>query len=177
MWFSKLKLWTFREKMKWMLQWPPICTRILMCMWNLWDGVKMQILIEGGIWDSSQASLIDQLVKNPPAMEETPVQDSWIRKIPWRRDRLPTPVFLAFLVAQLVKNSPAMWETWVRSLGWEDPLQKGRATNSSILAWRIPWTIQSMGSQKSDMTEWLSLSPFTFCPALRLICCYCTQVE
>ena len=42
------------------------------------------------------------------------------------------------LVAQLVKNLPAMRETWVRSLGWEDPLEKGKATHSSILAWRIP---------------------------------------
>ena len=50
----------------------------------------------------------------------------------------------ASLVAQLVKNLPAMWETWVRSLGWEDPLEKKKATHSSILAWRIPWTIQSM---------------------------------
>ena len=47
----------------------------------------------------------------------------------------------ASLVVQLVKNSPAMWETWLRSLGWEDPLEKGKATHSSILAWRIPWTI------------------------------------
>ena len=45
------------------------------------------------------------------------------------------------LVAQLVKNLPAMWEPWVRSLGWEDPLEKGTATHSSILAWRIPWTV------------------------------------
>ena len=52
----------------------------------------------------------------------------------------------ASLVAQLVKNPPAMWETWVRSLGWEDPLEKGKATHSNILAWRIPWTILSMGS-------------------------------
>ena len=44
-------------------------------------------------------------------------------------------------VAQLVKNPPAMQETWVRSLGWEDPLEKGKATHSSILAWRIPWTV------------------------------------
>ena len=43
------------------------------------------------------------------------------------------------LVAQLVKNLLAMQETWVRSLGWEDPLEKGMATRSSILAWRIPW--------------------------------------
>ena len=45
-----------------------------------------------------------------------------------------------FLGAQLVKNPPTMWETWVRSLGWEDPLEEGMATHSSILAWRIPWT-------------------------------------
>ena len=50
-------------------------------------------------------------------------------------------------VAQLVKNPPAMWETWVRSLGWENPLETGKATHSSILAWRIPWT-KSMGSQR-----------------------------
>ena len=60
-----------------------------------------------------------------------------------------TPVrFRAPLIAQLVKNPPAMWETWVRSLGWEDPLEKGKATHSSILAWRIPWTVQSMGLQR-----------------------------
>ena len=45
------------------------------------------------------------------------------------------------LVAQLVKNLPAMQETWIRSLGWEEPLEKGKATHSSILAWRIPWAI------------------------------------
>ena len=59
----------------------------------------------------------------------------------------------ASLVAQTVKNLPAMQETWVRSLGWEDPLEKGKATHSSILAWRIPWTeelgrLQSMGFQR-----------------------------
>ena len=43
----------------------------------------------------------------------------------------------ASLMAQLVKNLPAVWETWVRSLGWEDPLERGKATHSSILAWRI----------------------------------------
>ena len=49
--------------------------------------------------------------------------------------------YQASLVAQMVKNLPAMWETWVRSLGWEDPLEMGKATHSSILAWRIPWTV------------------------------------
>ena len=59
----------------------------------------------------------------------------------------------ASLVAQMVNNLPAMHETWVQSLGQEDPLEKGMATHSSILAWRIPWTeepdgLQSMGSQR-----------------------------
>ena len=49
--------------------------------------------------------------------------------------------FRASLVAQLVKNPPAMWETWVRSLGLEDSLEKGTATHSSILAWKIPWSV------------------------------------
>ena len=114
-----------------------------------------------------------------------------VRKICWRRDRLPTPVFLGFLCgstdkestcntgdpgsgrsagegigyplqyswasleAQLVKNLPAIWETWVRSLGWEDPLEKGTAAHSSILAWKIPW-----GRKELDMAARLSL--FTF---------------
>ena len=43
--------------------------------------------------------------------------------------------------ASLVKNLPAVQETWVQSLGWEDPLEKGKATHSSVLAWRIPWTV------------------------------------
>ena len=51
-------------------------------------------------------------------------------------------------MAQLVKDTPEMRETWVQSLGWEDPLEKGKATHSSILAWRIPWTVSSMGSQR-----------------------------
>ena len=46
----------------------------------------------------------------------------------------------ASLVAQMVKNLPAVGETWPQSLGWEDPLGKGKATHSNILAWRIPWT-------------------------------------
>ena len=61
------------------------------------------------------------------------------------------------LNAQLVKNQPVMRETWVQSLGLEDPLEKGKATHSNILAWRIPWTLLSMGSQRVT-TERLSLS-------------------
>ena len=54
----------------------------------------------------------------------------------------------ASLVAKLVKNLPAIWETWVQSLSWEDPLEKEKATHSSILAWRIPWTVQPMRLQR-----------------------------
>ena len=63
------------------------------------------------------------------------------------------------LAAQLVKNPPAMQETWIQSLGWEDPLEKGKTTHSSILAWRSPWTLWSMGSQSigHDWTTFTSL--------------------
>ena len=108
--------------------------------------------------------------------------DLWVGKIPRRREELSTLVFWpgefhgqrtpagyspwslkeldtterlshASLVAQRLKHLPAMQETWVRSLGWEDPLEKEMATHSSILAWEIPWTeepggLQSMGSQR-----------------------------
>ena len=57
------------------------------------------------------------------------------------------------LVAQLVKNPPAMQETCIQSLGWEDALEKGKAAHSSILAWRIPWTVYSWGLKELDMTE------------------------
>ena len=75
---------------------------------------------------------------------------------------------MASLVAQLVKNPPAMWEIWVLSLGWKDPLEKGKATHSSILACKIPWIIQSMGSYLMEFSvfcmvfgfQWIS---FVFC--------------
>ena len=65
-----------------------------------------------------------------------------------------------YFVAHLVKYPPAIWETWVLSLGWEDPLEKGKATHSSILAWRIAWT-KSMGSQRVGH-DWATFT-FTTC--------------
>ena len=68
----------------------------------------------------------------------------------------PLQYSCASLVAQLAKNPPAVWETWVQFLGWEDPLEKGTAIHSSILAWKIlysPW-----GHKESDTTEQLALS-------------------
>ena len=101
----------------------------LICIFN-------RVLIKLGFPDSSvrKAQLVACNAGDPgsiPGSERSagegigyPLQYSW-----------------ASLVAQLVKNPPAMWETWVRSLCWEDPLEKGEATHSSILAWRIPWTV------------------------------------
>ena len=82
----------------------------------------------------SWASLVAQLVKNPPTIWKAWVID---------------------LVAQMVKHLPAMWETWVWSLGQEDPLEKEMATHSSTLAWKIPWMeepgrLQSMGLQRVE---------------------------
>ena len=74
--------------------------------------------------DVGDLGSIPGLGRSPGEGKDYPLQYSW-----------------ASLVAQLVKNPPAMWETWVGSLGWEDPLEKGKATHPSILAWRIPWTI------------------------------------
>ena len=65
-------------------------------------------------------------------------------------------------MAQRIRNLLAMWETWVRSLDWKDPLVKGKATHSSILAWRIHGLYSPWGHIESDMTEGLSLSLFPF---------------
>ena len=83
------------------------------------------------ICNAGDPGLIPGLGRSPGEGLGYPLQHSW-----------------ASLVTQLVKNLPAMWETWVQSLGWEDPLEKGKATHSSILAWRIPWTVWSTGSQR-----------------------------
>ena len=89
----------------------------------------------------------------------TPRFHSWVRKFPWKWDKLPILVFLASLVAQMVKNLPEMWETWVRFLGREDPLKEGIATHSSILTWKIP---MDRGSWRATVHEvkksWIQLS-------------------
>ena len=112
----------------------------------------------------TQASLIAQLVKNLSAMQETQF-DSWVRKIHWRRDRLPIPVFLGFPCDSAGKESACS----EGDLGWipglEDPLEKVRATHSSILAWRIPWSVYIVhGVAKS----WTRLSDFHFTSYLLL---------
>ena len=91
------------------------------------------------------ASLIAQLVKNPPAR---PRFKSWVRKIRWRRDRLSTSVFLGFPCGSAGKISTCNAGDLGSVHGSEDPLKKGKATHSSILAWRIPWLIYSMRLQR-----------------------------
>ena len=86
------------------------------------------------------------------------------------RTPLTTPcVKHTSLVAQTVNGPPALWESWVRSLGWEDPLEEEMATHSSTLAWRIPWTeepgrLQSMGLQRVRH-DWVTNSLFHLCKA------------
>ena len=95
---------------------------------------------------------------------------------------------MASLVAQMVKNPPAMQETWLRSLGWEDPLEKEMATHSSIPAWRIPWTEEPGGPLQYSCLEnpmhrgtwratvhgvtksWTQLTTFTFISPMTLLC-------
>ena len=84
---------------------------------------------------------IPGLEKSPGGEHGNPLQYSW-----------------ASLLAQMVRNLPAMQETWVQSLGWEDPLEKGMATHSNVLVWRIPWTeepgrLQFVGCKELDTTE------------------------
>ena len=79
-----------------------------------------------------RTSLVAQLVKNLPAMQETPVRFLDWEDPPGEGNSYPLQYSWASLVARMVKNPPAMRETWVRSLGWEDPLEEGMATHSSI---------------------------------------------
>ena len=91
------------------------------------------------------------MVKNPPVNEGDTglIPGSGIS--PGGGNGNPLQYSWASLVAQTVKNSPAMRETWVHSLNWEDPLEEGMATHSSILAWRIPWTEKPGGLQSTGL--------------------------
>ena len=80
------------------------------------------------------------MIKNPPANAGEVGSTPELGRSTGEGVGYPVQYSWASLVVQLVKNLPAMWETWVQALGWEDPLEKGKATHSSILAWRIPWT-------------------------------------
>ena len=101
-------------------------------------------------WQCHNVKRTAQLVKNLPVMWETPGSIPGSGGSAGEGIGYPLQYSWAFLVAQMVKNPPAMWETWVRSLGWEDPLEEGLATHSSILAWSIPM----------DRGAWWATSPW-----------------
>ena len=110
---------------------------------------------QGNKADDSRMSLLGKLVSMAVAVCRIPVLEcaaSWLQVLLLQvsedvSERILNLVW-ASLITQLVKYPPAMQETRVRSLGWEDPLEKGKTTHSSILAWRIPGTVQSVGSQR-----------------------------
>ena len=94
-----------------------------------------------------------------------------LRRSPGEGIGYPLQNCWASLVAQLVKNLPAMWETWVQTLGWEDPLEKGKATHSSILAWRIPWTVvHGVTKSQAQYYSIVSICVYTYT-------CVCTHVH
>ena len=100
------------------------------------------------IYSLNWASLVAQLVKNPPATQESSVQFLGLGRSTGEGIAYQLQYSLASLVVQLGKNSLAKWETCVPFLDWEDTLEMWMATRSSILTWRIPWTIQSMNLQR-----------------------------
>ena len=120
--------------------------------------------------------------KEQPCNEGDPTQIPGSGRSTGEEIGYPPQSSQAFLMAQLVKNPPVMQETRVRSLGWEDPLEKGKATHSSILAWRIPRTVQSTRSQRvghnrATFTLWVfvavfavSLVPLSRCGVLASHC-------
>ena len=88
----------------------------------------------------ARTSLMVQWVENCLQCRR-PQLGSWIGKIRWRRDKLPTPVFVGFPCGSAGKESVCNVGDLGLIPGWEDPLEKGKATHSSILAWRIPWSV------------------------------------
>ena len=82
----------------------------------------------------------------------------------------------ASLVAQMLKTLPAVQETWVRSLSWEDPLEKGMATHSSILAWRIPWTEKPGRLQSMELQRVRQDSATNICAYAADWWCVCAQL-
>ena len=105
-------------------------------------------------------ALIAQLVKNPPAMQRPWWFNSGSGRSSGEGIGYPFQYSWASLVAQLVKNPPAMQEIWVWSLGWEDPLEKGKSTHSSIPAWKMDYTVHGIAK------SWTLLSNFHFQPSL-----------
>ena len=156
-----------------------------MCVWSWINGL---ILIPCSMTWTMVLVSVGQGCTEVPGAAMYPGISSLLQKRWGRCEILGILLFFgAYLVAQLVKNLPAMQETWVQSLGWEDSLEKGKVTYFSIQSWRIPWTIQSLGSQRirrdwviftshsflklsvSDHSHWYSMCVWLFLHTLPLV--------
>ena len=144
--------------------------------WLKWLSMHMQILGKSAAAAAASKShwscptLCNPIDSSPPGSSVSGILQARI----WSGLPFPPPIGNSRTpwVGQMVENVPAMWETWVWPLGWEDPLEKGMATYSSIIACRIPWTeepgrLQSMGSQRVGhdwvTNTWISLQPQNCC--------------
>ena len=134
--YIHITIFSFYFRMYPIYKFSKMCTFILLLI-DIWV-----------IYSLNWASLVAQLVKNPPATQESSVQFLGLGRSTGEGIAYPLQYCLASLVVQLGKNSLAKWETCVPFLGWEDPLEMWVATHSSILTWRIPWTVQSMNLQR-----------------------------
>ena len=119
-------------------------------LWTIWHHVDILRLAMVGVFIGSPVSSVG---KESAYNAGDPGFVSWVRKICWRRDRLPIPVFFGFPCGSALRNPPAIQESCVQSLGWEDPLEKGKANHPSILAWRTPRIVQSRVARSRT---WLS---------------------
>ena len=144
--------WSFRRGGRWEVV-KPESSNSPSRLWDEWEVIQKQRQKKNCKYlHHSEGFLGSSAGKNPPA-QRRPQLDSWVRKIPWRRDSSPLHYSWVSLVAQTVKNPPAKKETWIRPQAWADPLEEGMATHSSILAWRIlstewPGGLQSVQLQR-----------------------------
>ena len=139
---ASLKTWLRRKGKKWDREvvWGPIFLQTFDIMNTLHQFKKLISpagLVSGFVTPSWEIISLNYSVKGEGLM----LSQAVFKSLKALRFGLCFFLSWASLVAQLVKNLPAMQETWVWSLGWEDPVEKGKAANSSILAWRIPWTL------------------------------------
>ena len=116
------------------------------------SNLELQLLLSLQVWKLCSPSRASTSSSSPHPRDQDTAEQGLIGTGLWSLV-LSEAVQVASLVVQLVKNPPAMRKTWAKSLGWEDPLEEGMSTHSSVLAWRIPWTeepggLQSMGSQR-----------------------------
>ena len=120
------------KKMKWLIYTNRLKNRKLKCLkftWQIFIRASLVAQLVKKIWDAGNPGLIPGLGRSPGEGTDYLLQHSWASLV----GRMAKN--------QLVKNPPAMREIWVQSLGWEDPLEKGKGTHSSILTWRMPWTV------------------------------------